>query len=101
MTLEEMRQKLEEINVAGLPLEHLKTLSEQADSYDLNLSRSAEELANYRIEGGPRWIALSTEVQKARTALCDEIRAQAKLYRAFSVQLDEEINKRHAITDDK
>lgn len=94
MTLEEMRKKLDEINVAGLPLEHLKTLSEQADSYDLNLSRSAEELANYRIEGLPRWIVLSTEVQKARTVLCDEIRAQAKLYRAFSVQLDEEINKR-------
>lgn len=94
MRLEEMRKKLEEINVAGLPLEHLRTLSEQADSYDLNLSRSAEELANYRIEGLPRWIALSTEVQKARIVLCDEIRAQAKLYRAFSVQLDEEINKR-------
>ena len=94
MTLEEMRRKLEEINVASLPLEHLKTLSEQADSYDLNLSRSAEELANYRIEGQPRWIALSTEVQKARIVLCDEIRAQAKLYRAFSVQLNEEINKR-------
>lgn len=94
MTLEEMRKKLVEINVASLPLEHLKTLSEQADSYDLNLSRSAEELANYRIEGLPRWIALSTEVQKARQVLCDEIRAQAKLYRAFSVQLDEEINKR-------
>ncbi len=47
MTLEEMRKKLEEINVAGLPIEHLKTLSEQADSYDLNLSRSAEELANF------------------------------------------------------
>lgn len=94
MTLEEMSKKLEEINVAGLPLEHLKTLSEQADSYDLNLSRSAEELANYRIEGLPRWIALSTEVQKARIVLCDEIRAQAKLYRAFSVQLNEEINKR-------
>lgn len=94
MTLEEMRKKLDEINVAGLPLEHLKTLSEQAGSYDLNLSRSAEEIANYRIEGLPRWIALSTEVQKARQVLCDEIRAQAKLYRAFSVQLDEEINKR-------
>lgn len=94
MTLEEMRGKLEEINVAGLPQEHLRTLSEQARCYDLNLSRSAEEIANYRIEGQPRWIALSTEVQKARTVLCDEIRAQAKLYRAFSVQLDEEINKR-------
>lgn len=54
MKLEEMRKKLEEINVAGLPLEHLRTLSEQADSYDLNLSRSAEELATYRIEGQPR-----------------------------------------------
>lgn len=94
MTLEEMRKKLDEINVAGLPLEHLKTLSEQAYSYDLNLSRSAEELANYRIEGLPRWIVLSTEVQKARTVLCDEIRAQAKLYRAFSVQLNEETKKR-------
>lgn len=94
MTLEEMRGKLEEINIAGLPPEHLRTLSEQAGSYDLNLSRSAEEIANYRIEGLPRWIALSTEVQKARQVLCDEIRAQAKLYRAFSVQLDEEINKR-------
>lgn len=94
MTLKEMRGKLEEINIAGLPQEHLRTLSDQARSYDLNLSRSAEEIANYRIEGVPRWIALSSEVQKARTALCDEIRAQAKLYRAFSVQLDEEINKR-------
>ena len=94
MKLEEMRKKLDEINVAGLPLEHLKTLSEQADSYELNLSRSAEELANYRIEGLPHWIVLSSEVQRARTVLCDEIRAQAKLYRAFSVQLDEEINKR-------
>lgn len=94
MTLEEMRGKLEEINIAGLPLEHLRTLSEQAGSYDLNLSRSAEELANYRIEGLPRWIALSSEVQKARRVLCDKIRAQAKLYRAFSVQLDEEISKR-------
>lgn len=101
MTLKEMRGKLEEIDVAGLPLEHLRTLSEQAMGYDLNLSRSAEEIANYRIEGLPRWIALSTEVQKARRVLCDEIRAQAKLYRAFSEQLDAEINKRHAITDDK
>lgn len=94
MTLKEMRGKLEEIDVAGLPLEHLRTLSEQAMGYDLNLSRSAEEIANYRIEGFPRWIALSTEVRRARQVLCDEIRAQAKLYRAFSVQLDEEINKR-------
>lgn len=89
-----MRKELAGINIAGLSQDHLRTLSEQARSYDLNLSRSAEEIANYRIEGLPRWIALSTEVQKARQVLCDEIRAQAKLYRAFSVQLDEEINKR-------
>lgn len=94
MKLDEMRKELAGINIAGLPQEPLRTLSEQARSYDLNLSRSAEEIANYRIEGLPRWIALSTEVQKARQVLCDEIRAQAKLYRAFSVQLDEEVKKR-------
>ena len=43
MTLKEMIAKLEEINIAGLSQDHLRTLSEQARSYDLNLSRSAEE----------------------------------------------------------
>lgn len=94
MTLEELKKELDAIKVEKLSLKSLRRFEEQATIYKENLRRSEVELANYRIEGACPWMVISSEVSDTQRELCDEIRAQAKLYGAFGERVSAEITRR-------
>lgn len=94
MELEDIKKELDAIKVEKLSLKSLRRFEEQATTYKENLRRSEVELANYKIEGACPWLVISSEVSDAQRELCDEIRAQAKLYDAFVERVSDEIDKR-------
>lgn len=94
MELEDIKKELDAIKVEKLSLKSLRRFEEQAAIYKENLSRSEVELANYRIEGACPWMVISSEVSDTQRELCDEIRAQAKLYGAFGERVSAEITRR-------
>lgn len=94
MELEDIKKELDAIEVEKLSLKSLRRFEEQATTYKENLRRSEVELANYRVEGACPWLVISSEVTEAQRELCDEIRAQAKLYTAFGERVSYEIEKR-------
>lgn len=94
MELTDIKKELDTIKVEELNLESLRELERQAETYEMNLKRSEVELANYRIEGACPWLVISSEVSDAQRELCDEIRAQAKLYDAFVERVSDEIDRR-------
>lgn len=94
MELEDIKKELDAIKVEKLSLKSLRRFEEQAAIYKDNLRRSEVELANYRIEGACPWMVISSEVSDTQRELCDEIRAQAKLYGAFGERVSAEITRR-------
>lgn len=94
MELEDIKKELDAIKVEKLSIKSLRRFEEQAAIYKENLRRSEVELANYRVEGACPWLVISSEVSDAQRELCDEIRAQAKLYTAFGERVSDEIDKR-------
>lgn len=94
MELTDIKKELDAIKVEKLSLKSLRRFEEQATTYEENLRRSEVELANYKIEGACPWLVISSEVSDAQRELCDEIRAQAKLYTAFGERVSAEITRR-------
>ena len=94
MELEDIKKELDAIKVEKLSLKSLRRFEEQATIYKENLRRSEVELANYRIEGACPWMVISSEVSDTQRELCDEIRAQAKLYGDFGERVSAEITRR-------
>lgn len=94
MELTDIKKELDAIKVEKLSLKSLRRFEEQATTYKENLRRSEVELANYKIEGACPWLVISSEVSDAQRELCDEIRAQAKLYGAFGERVSAEITRR-------
>lgn len=94
MELEDIKKELDAIKVEKLSLKSLRRFEEQATTYKENLRRSGVELANYNIEGACPWLVISSEVTDAQRELCNEIRAQAKLYTAFGERVSAEITRR-------
>lgn len=94
MELEDIKKELDAIKVEELSLNSLRRFEGQATVYKENLRRSEAELANYRVEGACPWLVISSEVSDAQRELCDEIRAQAKLYTAFGERVSAEIARR-------
>lgn len=94
MELEDIKNELDAIKVEKLSLKSLRRFEEQATTYKENLRRSEVELENYRVEGACPWLVISSEVSDAQRELCDEIRAQAKLYTAFGERVRAEITRR-------
>lgn len=94
MELSELKKELDAIKVEKLSLKSLRRFEEQAAIYKENLRRSEVELGNYKIEGACPWMVISSEVSDAQRELCDEIRAQAKLYDAFGERVSAEITRR-------
>lgn len=84
MKLEELNQNLQLVNVEEKSLSELFRVLESVRNSQLLLTNSAQVIGSYKIAGDPVNCDLCSEVEEA----------QAKLYRAFSVQLDEEVNKR-------
>lgn len=94
MELEEIKKELDGIKVEMLSLESLMRFERQAETYEMNLRRSEVELRNYKVEGACPWLVISSEIMDVQRELCDEIRAQAKLYDAFVERVSDEIDKR-------
>lgn len=94
MELDEIKKELDAIKIEKLSLKSLRRFEEQAAIYKENLRRSEVELRNYKIEGASPWMVISSEVSDAQRELCDEIRAQAKLYDAFGERVSAEITRR-------
>ena len=94
MELEDIKKELDAIDVEKLSFKSLRRFEEQATTYKENLRRSEVEMANYKIEGACPWLVISSEVSDAQRELCDEIRAQAKLYEAFGERVNAVITRR-------
>ncbi len=99
MELEEIKKELDGIKVEMLSLESLMRFERQAETYEMNLRRSEVELRNYKVEGACPWLVISSEVTDTQRELCDEIRAQAKLYEAFGERVKAEITRRLGVLE--
>lgn len=94
MTLDEIREEMEDFDLSWRKTIWLMEFKEQAIVACSNLTSAAEMIGAYRLAGRPASCDISTEAEQARRELCIKLREQAQIYRDFAKRMDKEIIKR-------
>lgn len=99
MTLDEIREEIQDFDMSWRKTVWLTEFKEQAIVAYTSLNSTAETIGAYRLAGRPASCNISTEAELARRELCTKLREQAQIYRDFAKRLEKEIDKRLEATD--
>ena len=99
MTLDEIREEMEDFDLSWRKTKWLTEFKEQAIISCATLTSTAEAIGAYRLAGRPASCGICEEAQQARKELCTKLREQAQVYRDFAKRMEKEIDKRLEATD--
>lgn len=99
MTLDEIREEMESVDLSWRKTVWLTEFKEQAIVAGATLISTAETISAYRLAGRPASCGISSEAEQARRELCIKLREQAQVYRDFVKRIEKEIDKRLEATD--
>lgn len=99
MTLDEIREEMEDFDLSWRKTVWLTEFKEQAIIAGANLTSTAEAIGAYRLAGRPASCGICEEAEQARRELCTKLREQAQVYRDFAKRMGKEIDKRLETTD--